>query len=225
VRLQFYRPTTGSPTHFSGVYFGQSQTGSGTCGIGTGFCAYNFLASNPPVAIKLNASATISLAATTPQAYQASDFVPFPWPSGQAVTAAYDVDVAGEDTTVTPGTSTATVPSSSSGAINTWCRVAPVLTASISGTTLTVTAATISGVAASNALVVGDLITGTGVTAGTVITAKGTGTGGTGTYTVNNSQTVGSESMRSFEAATILKSTGYGTPTASFKYVQAIFTQ
>jgi len=58
----------------------------------------------------------------------------------------------------------------------------------ISGTTLTVTSIT-SGV-----LVVGQTITGASgvvVTAGTTITALGTGTGGVGTYTVNNSQTVG----------------------------------
>ena len=54
-------------------------------------------------------------------------------------------------------------------------------TGSITGTTLTITAVT-TGI-----LAVGTLITGTGVTAGTKITALGTGTGGTGTYTVNNS--------------------------------------
>jgi hypothetical protein len=58
----------------------------------------------------------------------------------------------------------------------------------ISGTTLTVTSVT------SGLLVVGQTITGSAgfaVTAGTTITALGTGTGGVGTYTVNNSQTVG----------------------------------
>ena len=63
------------------------------------------------------------------------------------------------------------------------------ITGYISGTTLTVTAV------ASGALMVGQSITGgTGVsvTAGTTITALGSGIGGAGTYTVNNSQTVGS---------------------------------
>ena len=63
------------------------------------------------------------------------------------------------------------------------------VTGSISGTTLTVTAV------ASGALAIGQQITGTGVSAGTVITAFGTGTGGVGTYTVNNSQTVASEAL------------------------------
>lgn len=58
---------------------------------------------------------------------------------------------------------------------------------SISGTTLTV-GGTVTG-----AFGVGQTIYGTGVTANTTITALGTGTGGAGTYTVNNSQTVGSE--------------------------------
>lgn len=58
-------------------------------------------------------------------------------------------------------------------------------TGSISGTTLTITAVT-AGV-----LAVGDIVNGAGVTANTKITALGTGTGGTGTYTVDTSQTVG----------------------------------
>ena len=63
-----------------------------------------------------------------------------------------------------------------------------VLLGYMSGTTLTVTSVT-SGV-----VVVGQTITGASgvtVTAGTTITALGTGTGGVGTYTINNSQTVG----------------------------------
>jgi hypothetical protein len=62
-------------------------------------------------------------------------------------------------------------------------------TASISGTTMTVTAV------ASGALSVGQVFTGTGVTAGTSITAFGTGSGSTGTYTVSASQTVASTTM------------------------------
>jgi len=63
-------------------------------------------------------------------------------------------------------------------------------TASISGTTMTVTAAPTAGTIA-----VGQLISGTGVTAGTTIAALGTGTGGTGTYTVSASQTVSSTAI------------------------------
>lgn len=69
-----------------------------------------------------------------------------------------------------------------------------VVTGSISGTTLTVTAVT-SGV-----IRVGNVITGSGISANTRITALGTGTGGTGTYTVNNSQTVASTTITSATA-------------------------
>lgn len=68
---------------------------------------------------------------------------------------------------------------------------ATIVAASISGTTLTVTA--VGGNL--NGLGPGVNISGAGITAGTQITADGTGSGGTGTYTVNNSQTVGSEAM------------------------------
>lgn len=66
-------------------------------------------------------------------------------------------------------------------------------TGSISGNTLTVTAV------ASGTLYVGQTINDTtgAITAGTSITALGTGIGGIGTYLVNNSQTVASEAMTS----------------------------
>jgi hypothetical protein len=63
-------------------------------------------------------------------------------------------------------------------------------TASISGTTLTVT-----GTPTGLAIGVGETVAGTNVAALTAITALGTGTGGTGTYTVSVSQTVSSEAM------------------------------
>ena len=66
---------------------------------------------------------------------------------------------------------------------------AATITASIATTTLTVTAV------ASGTLYVGQTIQGAGITANTVITALGTGTGGVGTYTVSASQTVASETM------------------------------
>ena len=65
------------------------------------------------------------------------------------------------------------------------------VTGSISGTTLTITAAT------AGSLQVGSVLDGTGVLPGTTITALGTGTGGTGTYTVNISQSVVSTALTS----------------------------
>ena len=64
-----------------------------------------------------------------------------------------------------------------------------IITAAISGTTLTVATVT------SGTLYVGQTIQGTGITAQTIITALGTGSGGAGTYTVNNSQTIASITM------------------------------
>lgn len=64
-----------------------------------------------------------------------------------------------------------------------------VFTGSIATTTLTVSAIT------SGSLALGQTIQGSGVTTGTIITALGTGSGSTGTYTVNKSQTVGSSTL------------------------------
>lgn len=69
-----------------------------------------------------------------------------------------------------------------------------VFTGTIAGTTLTVSAV------ASGALAVGQVISGAGVTAGTKITALGTGTGGTGTYTVDTSQTASSTTISAGKA-------------------------
>src|SRR5207247_105232 len=68
-------------------------------------------------------------------------------------------------------------------------RGVEVVTGSISGTTLTVTAVT------SGTLYVGEHIYGTGISAGQRITALGTGTGGVGTYTVSSAQTIASETV------------------------------
>ena len=59
-------------------------------------------------------------------------------------------------------------------------------TGSISGTTLTVS------IVNTGFIIVGMIISGTGITTGTTITGLGTGTGGVGTYTVNTSQSAGS---------------------------------
>lgn len=104
---------------------------------------------------------------------------------------------------ISNGTGTA---GASTGTVATWYRlttsgsvahvdgtvgtsVSNAITASIATDVLTVTAA------ASSTLAVGQLITGSGVAAGTYIEGLGTGTGGTGTYYLNIPQTVSSESM------------------------------
>lgn len=62
-------------------------------------------------------------------------------------------------------------------------------TGSIAGNTLTVTEVSLG------AITVGATLFGNGITAGTTITAMGTGTGGIGTYIVSQPQTVASETM------------------------------
>jgi hypothetical protein len=74
---------------------------------------------------------------------------------------------------------------------------------SISTTTLTV-GGTVTGTFA-----VGQTIYGSGVTAGTYITALGTGTGGAGTYTISASQTVSSTAINSSSGVTLAASTVY----------------
>lgn len=66
-------------------------------------------------------------------------------------------------------------------------------TGSIATTTLTVTAVS------SGTIEIGQKLTGSGITAGTMITALGTGVGGTGTYTVDTSQTAASTSITSVD--------------------------
>lgn len=66
---------------------------------------------------------------------------------------------------------------------------AGVVTGSIATTTLTVSAVT------SGFIGVGSELSGTGIAAGTVVTALGTGAGGTGTYTISPSQTVASTTI------------------------------
>jgi len=93
--------------------------------------------------------------------------------------------------TGTGGTGTYTLGLSQSIASSQMYTSSPgaVITAAISGTTLTVASV------ASGTLYVGQTIQGAGITTQTIITALGTGTGGAGTYTVNNSQTIASITM------------------------------
>ena len=92
-----------------------------------------------------------------------------------------------------------------------------VVTGSISGTTLTVTAVT------SGTLYVGQTIQGSTVTAQTIITALGTGTGGAGTYTVNNSQTVTSRTLYGLNWSVLPSTDGAFTSGSSVDIVDNYF--
>lgn len=83
--------------------------------------------------------------------------------------------------------------SSAASLIQTALNASPATIASFTGV-IAATTLTVSG-ATGSPLAVGQTVVGAGVAAGTRITALGTGTGGNGTYTINNSQTVGSVAM------------------------------
>ena len=93
--------------------------------------------------------------------------------------------------TGTGGAGTYTVSNSQTAASGRYnsAQINCVFTGSTSGTTLTVSAVS------SGTLHAGMTITNSSLSAKTVITALGTGTGGAGTYTISNSQTVGSSTM------------------------------
>jgi hypothetical protein len=96
-------------------------------------------------------------------------------------------------TNVTTGTIVTGQLSGTTGGIGTYSVNIPQTVASttLSGTYGTLTVSAVG----SGALVVGDVLSGSGVTAGTTITALGTGTGGTGTYIVGTSQTATSTTI------------------------------
>jgi hypothetical protein len=99
---------------------------------------------------------------------------------------------------------------------STWTLQSSVFTGAISGTTLTVSAVT------TGTITVGMRLAGAGITPGTRITALGTGAGGTGTYTVNQSQTVSTATISAGVSKLIITDppliTASGGTIATFRY-------
>ncbi|TAL90911.1 MAG: hypothetical protein EPN62_00820 [Candidimonas sp.] len=91
------------------------------------------------------------------------------------------------------------------GASVTGSIAANVVTGSIAGDVLTVSAVT------SGTILVGQTISGTGVTAGTKIVSLGTGTGGDGTYIVDTAQTVASTAITASGGTLTVSAVGSGT--------------
>lgn len=118
--------------------------------------------------------------------------------TGTGQTGTYNISVSQTVSTATAMSTTATVDASVSGLTAT-------VTGSITNTVLTVTGVT------TGTLAVGQILSGTGVTAGTVITAFASGTGGTGTYIVNTSQTVASTTVTASAAKRNLSAYGMAT--------------
>ena len=113
--------------------------------------------------------------------------------SGTGVTSGTTITALG---TGTGSTGTYTVSASQTVASTT-------ITSNVAGTVLTVTAV------ASGTLAVGAVLTGTGVSSGTTITALGSGTGGVGTYVVSKSQLVASTSISATIGRTLTYDTAY----------------
>jgi hypothetical protein len=136
--------------------------------------------------------------------------------SGIGVTAETIITALG---TGTGGVGTYTVNLSqtlASGPLNS-STVGAKFTASISGTTMTVTAV------ASGTIYLGQTIQGTGDTAGTIVSAFLTGTGGTGTYTVSASQTIASETMYGLNFSVLPNNDGAFTGANSVDIVDNYF--
>jgi microcystin-dependent protein len=111
---------------------------------------------------------------------------------GGTVTGTFAVGQTISGTGVTAGTTITALGTGTGGAGTYTVSVSQTVSSTAitaSGTTLTVSAV------GSGTLLVGQVLTGTGITADTRIIALGTGTGGVGTYTVNISQTVASTTV------------------------------
>jgi hypothetical protein len=103
--------------------------------------------------------------------------------SGTGVTGG--TTISSQLTGTTGGTGTYSVSASQTVGSTTITAVVASTSLTATGTTMTVTAV------GSGTLIVRQILTGTGVTADTRITALGTGTGATGTYIVNTAQNTG----------------------------------
>ena len=103
-----------------------------------------------------------------------------------------------------------------SGTLNS-STVGAKFTASISGTTMTVTAV------ASGTIYLGQTIQGSGNTAGTIVSAFITGSGGTGTYTVSATQTIASETMYGLNFSVLPNNDGAFTGANSVDIVDNYF--
>lgn len=182
ITISWTLSTSSSTTHFVFV----SPTGSGSactysapCTLTTAFGS-TFAASTFPGAICYMFGGTYTGSSGFP-VFADADTLPPDFEFNNANKPAALIGIPGASVTVETMGSTSNPLSSFTGTIDNGAGAA--------GTTLTVTAVS-SGV-----LAVGENISGAGISGGTKISALGTGTGGTGTYTVSISQLVSSETM------------------------------
>jgi len=196
----------GTGTGGAGTYtISRSQTlfSSGTPGSFTGAGTKNagarWLHQYQPQGVKFNATSRQSIVAqsNTAPATQTVSGVSIPIPPtttlglGDGNASTDNILTSSDGNTLYNRVGSTTIPT-----VNSYFNISGVtntdtatVTADITGTTMTVSAVT------SGTLSVGQQVYGTGVSALTRITALGTGTGSTGTYTVTPSQTVASTTM------------------------------
>jgi len=190
-------------TLYSGGDFWVKNTGSGA--VVPGMKAYanyttgaiTFAATGTPPSA---ASVTGSIAAASTISVTASIAAP---PANSTVGSIMTVTAVGSGTVVVggtlsgsgvvSGTKVVSQLSGTTGGVGTYGVSIPQTVAS---TTITEAAGVLTVTAVgSGTLAVGQVLSGSGVTAGTTITALGTGTGGTGTYIVGTSQTASSTTI------------------------------
>lgn len=115
-------------------------------------------------------------------------------------------------TGVASGTQIVSQLTGTTGGIGTYTVSIPEQT--VASTTISETYGTLTvSAVGSGALTVGDVLSGTNVTSGTIITAFGTGQGGTGTYIVSPTQTASSTTITAgLYVQTIFRAATYGAP-------------
>ena len=162
---------TGVPSGATITAFGSGSGGVGTYSVSLGGATVTGSISGTTLTVTAVSSGTLAVGQTI---------------SGTGVTAGTTITAI---VTGLNGVVTYTVSASQTVASTTITAVVASTSITATGRTLTVTAV------ASGTLIVAQILTGTGVSANTRITALGTGTGGVGTYIVNTAQNTGSISI------------------------------
>ena len=150
--------------------------------------AITFAATGSPTTGATGTSSTIAASTGSSAASTITDNV---LTTGPAVTGAFVVGGTLSGTGVASGTIIVAQLSGTAGSVGTY-QVSP-RDQTVASTTISETYGTMTiGGTVTGTFAVGQTVSGSGVTTGTVITALGTGTGGAGTYIVSPTQTVGS---------------------------------
>lgn len=177
---------TGVPSGSVITAFGSGSGGAGTYTVSLGGATVTGSISGTTLTVTAVSSGTLAVGQTI---------------SGTGVTGG--TTIASQLTGITGGIGTYTVSASQTVASTTITATVASTALTATGTTLTVTGYT------SGTLIVNQIISGSGIAANTRITALGTGTGQTGTYTVNVSQNTASVAITANPYVNIGSTGGY----------------